>query len=58
MSLRTQTLLDTIETHSVFTHLIPAEIFDSTGTYRLLVDVHISETDSIETIISNSFKIE
>jgi hypothetical protein len=58
MSLRCLTLLDTIETNNTLRHSLPAGIFDSTGTFRLLVDVYIREGDCRETIISNYFKIE
>jgi hypothetical protein len=58
MSLRCPTSVDTVQSNSRFTHSIPAEIFNSKGTFRLLVDVYIPERNSSETIISNAFKIE
>ena len=58
MSLHCPTVLDTIQANSTFTHSIPAEIFESTGTFRLLVDFHIPDKNSNEKVLSNSFKIE
>ena len=58
MSLRCLTVLDTIQANSTFTHSLPADTFGSTGTFRLIVEVHKPATNCRETIISNSFKIE
>ncbi|MBN2425606.1 MAG: hypothetical protein JXR46_13340 [Calditrichaceae bacterium] len=58
MSLRCPTELDTIPASSTYTHSLHANIFNSTGTFRLLVEVHKPTMNNSETIISNSFKIE
>ena len=58
MSLRCVTELDTIQANNTFAHSIPANIFNSTGTFRLLVEVHKPMMNNSETIISNSFEIE
>ncbi len=58
MPLLCPTHLDTIERNTTFEYSIPTEIIDSTGTFRLLVDVHILKRDTNVTVFSNTFKIE
>ncbi len=58
MSLKCATLPDTIPSNNTFTHSKPSKIFESTGTFRLLVEVYLPERNASKTIISNSFEIE
>ncbi|RMF58444.1 MAG: hypothetical protein D6748_08700 [Calditrichaeota bacterium] len=58
MSLRCPTLTDTVQAMSLYTYPFPADMFDSTGVYRLLLDIYIPSTQRIETLISNDFKIQ
>ena len=57
MSLRCLTLLDTVVANTILPHSIPAEIFHSTGTFRLTVDVYVPKTGTSQSILSNSFEI-
>ena len=58
MWLRCPTMLDTVEANSTFNHSLPADIFESTGTFRLLLGCSSTTNDSGEVVISNSFDIE
>jgi hypothetical protein len=58
MSFRCMTTIDTIQTKSTYTHLLSTDQFDSTGTYRLLIEIQKLSLNSSEIIFSNSFKIE
>ncbi|RMI08674.1 MAG: hypothetical protein D6681_07850 [Calditrichaeota bacterium] len=57
MSLRCVTVVDTVPRNETFFYPLPADMFDSTGIFRLLVGVYDQETDSSMTIFSNPFKI-
>jgi hypothetical protein len=58
MSLRCLTDLDTVLMKHSFAHSMPAQIFNSTGTFRLLIDVHIPQRDTSLMVISNQFQIQ
>jgi hypothetical protein len=58
MSFRCLTELDTILMKNSFAHLLPATMLDSTGTFRLVIDVHIPQTDTSLMVISNQFQIQ
>lgn len=49
MTLRCPTIVDSIQSQSIFHYSIEPESFDSSGTYRLLIG---------NTIVSNSFEIK
>lgn len=57
MFLRCPTHLYIVQALNTFTHSLSAEIFNSKGTFRLLVKVYVPDIDSTETIISNVFVI-
>ena len=58
MSLRCPTFLDTVLRNNSFAHSMPAEMFNSTGTFRLLIDVYIPQRDTSLMLISNQFQIQ
>jgi hypothetical protein len=58
MSLLCPTHLRTVGVNTTFEHSIPTEMFDSTGTLRLFIDVHVPETEATVRVMSNVFKIE
>jgi len=57
MLLHCPTFLDTIQANSTFTHSIPSEIFESTGTFRFLVPYYLPRKDTNMVLISNSFEV-
>ena len=57
MSLKCPTLLNTIKAGAIFTNSIPAEMFNSTGTFILQVSVSLFP-DSTLTVVSNSIQIK
>jgi hypothetical protein len=58
MSLRCETVIDTIGQNSVFNYSIKSEIFDSTGTYRLVLEYYKQIEDTKIIKYSNSFEIQ
>lgn len=58
MSLKCTTVIDTIRQNSVFNYSIKSEIFDSTGTYRLVLEYYKQIEDTKIIKYSNSFKIQ
>jgi hypothetical protein len=58
MSLRCATVIDTIRQSSVFNYSIKSEIFDSTGTYRLVLEYYKQIEDTKIIKYSNSFEIQ
>ena len=57
MSLKCPTLLNTIKAGGIFTNSLPAEMFNSTGTFILLVDVSLLPDSSLM-VVSNPFQIK
>ena len=57
MSLRCPTLAKTIDANTIFSHSITAEMFQAAGTFRLVVDIFLSETGTKLGIVSNTFEI-
>jgi len=62
-SLRGPSIADTLKPNSSFTQSMPPNIFDSTGTFRLVVDLikiegFTPEKNDDKIVFSNSFKIE
>jgi hypothetical protein len=62
-SLRGPSIADTLKPNSSFTQSMPPNILNSTGTFRLVVDLieiegSTSETNDDTIIFSNSFRIE
>ena len=57
MSLRCLTLLDTVAMNTTFAHSLPAEVFYSTGRFRLVVNVHDPKTGTSLSAVSNPFEI-
>ena len=58
MSLRCLTVVDTLESNNIFNYSLESAIFDSTGTYRLVLKYYRS-SENIERIeYSNSFEIK
>jgi hypothetical protein len=58
MSLRCPTDVNTVRARTTFTHAVPAEMFHSTGTFRLIVAVHSQQSDSSLTLVSSVFQIK
>ena len=58
MSLRCPTVIDSIRPNTVFTYLIKSEIFDTTGTYRLVIDFYEQIEDTMISKFSNTFTIK
>lgn len=58
MFLRCPTFLETVHSNSTFAHSIPAEVFGSTGSFRLLVNYYVPNKDTSGVLISNSFEIK
>jgi len=57
MSLRCMSIPETVSMNTAFGHSLPAEIFYSTGTFRLTVTVNLERTDTSLRVASNSFEI-
>ncbi len=57
MLLGCPTFPDTIQANSIFTYSMPAEIFDTVGTFRLLIPCYVLDMDSMMTIISKSVEV-
>jgi hypothetical protein len=56
MYLRCPTLLNTINAGRIFTNSLPAEMFNSTGTFILQVDISLLPDSSLR-VVSNPFQI-
>jgi len=57
MSLRCVTVPKIVKMNTTFGHSLPAEMFYSTGTFRLKVTVYIERVDTSLSLVSNSFEI-
>ncbi len=57
MSLKCPTLLNTIKAGAIFTNSLPAEMFNSTGTFILQVDISLLPDSSLR-VVSNPFQIK
>jgi len=57
MYLKCPTLLNTIKAGAIFTNSIPAEMFNSTGTFILQARISMLPDSSL-TVVSNPFKIK
>ncbi len=57
MSLRCPTIPDTVQSQTTFHHTLPADYFESGGTFRLLFAYHPFRQDTIGQLISNTFAI-
>lgn len=55
--LKCPTFLDTIQSKRTFAYSMASGIFDSTGTFRLLIPYYVSSIDTSMVVISNSFEI-
>ena len=58
MYLDCPTFLDTITVNTKFSQSLSADVFDSTGTFRLLLDVYFPQSYTSMTVISNTFEID
>ena len=58
MTLKCMTIQSKVNDHSVLRHVFSSAEFKTSGTYRLLVPVYLSDKDSSIVITSNSFVIE
>ena len=58
MSLGCKTNADTLESNSFFNHKLDSKIFESTGTYRLVLDYYNPAENKSGTVYSNSFEIK
>lgn len=57
MSLKCPTLLNTIKAGAIFANSLPAEMFNSTGTFILQVDISLYPDSSLS-VVSNPFQIK
>ena len=57
MYLRCPTLLNTIKAGAIFANSLPAEMFNSTGTFILQVDISLLPDSSLR-VVSNPFQIK
>ncbi len=57
MLLGCPTFPDTIQANSIFTYSMAAEVFDTVGTFRLLVPCYVLDIDSIMIVTSNSLEV-
>ena len=58
MALRCLTLSDTVKVNTTLVRSLPAEIFTSAGTFRLIVNVYAPETAAHLGVVSNSFQVQ
>lgn len=57
MSLLCPTIMMTLPAGNTYTHSLPGQKFDTSGTFRLEVPVYIPDKDSTVMVRSNSFEI-
>ena len=57
MLLGCPTFPDTIQANSIFTYSMAAEVFDTVGTFRLLVPGYVLDIDSMMIVTSNSLEV-
>jgi hypothetical protein len=58
MTLRCMTTQVTIPTDSTYSHQLPAELFNSKGTFRLIIDLVDPLTNSNQQVVSDEFRVE